>query len=171
MDLTIKPATATLDVVTDMEALRRAIDLTRRLEETKTPAPGTTEAEASTLRAEHDRMTDELKAAADAVTRSTLTLTLRGLPSNQWGQIVLRCTRKDGTRDLNKLAQLALPAMATHAARADGTPVEASAQDLAAMAETLTDSQTMDALTLIQSLNTPPTGLPKAALTLISSTT
>lgn len=172
MGITVTPPTADHRIVTDMAALGHAIDLTGRINALTTPN-GATEAEVAATRRERDRLADQLRDAAQQVDASTITLTLHGLRSNAWNQIVTEHTRlgDDGRqeRDLAAMLRQAVPAMLDTAADADGTPLKLNGKDLAGLLDSLTDSQTLDLWRTVQGLNTPATGLPKETLTLLAS--
>ncbi|PLS25973.1 hypothetical protein [Bifidobacterium parmae] len=169
---TITRPTTDVDIVTDLDALRDTIELTNHYNEIVDATDGTTEAEASHHRRELDHTRSKLADLAAKVEASTITLTLQGLPSNQWNQTVARCTTTQGgrtTKDLNKLATLALAAMTTGMRGHDGEAIPVTADELAGLAGNLADSQILQLLETIQALNVPATSLPKETLTLLRS--
>lgn len=173
MDLRVSTPTAQVRIVTDLDALRESITLTNRINALSSPTANRTEAEAAADARERERLLDDLRETAGRVDASTITLTLQGLHSNEWNQLVTRCTGMDNgreTKDLAKLARLSTPRMLTAVTAPDGTPIEADETAVNGLVDSLTDSQTLELLQTIQELNTPVTSLPKETSALLKST-
>ncbi|RSX56774.1 hypothetical protein [Bifidobacterium samirii] len=174
MELKVSTPTARVGIVTDLTALRDSIDLTNRITTLDEPAQDMTEHETAALARERENLLESLAQTVQAVEASTITLTLKGLKSNEWNQIVTRCTTTaDGrqTRDLARLALLAVPRMVQNVTDANGTMVDTDETAITTLVDSLTDTQTAELLTTVQELNTPVSSLPKETLTLLSSTT
>ncbi|MBW3088830.1 hypothetical protein KIH77_08860 [Bifidobacterium sp. 82T24] len=170
MNITISRPTADVDVCTDLDALRQAILTADEINNLPPAANGMTEAEAAQTVRKRDELTARLNELGAKVRESSLTLTLRGLNSSQWNQIVAASTKSvDGkiVKDFQQLLTLALPRMLDHATwRGETTDIDAER-----LADELSDSQTMQLLETIQQLNTPATSLPKAVSELLNSPT
>ncbi|BAQ32090.1 hypothetical protein [Bifidobacterium scardovii] len=171
MDITITTPTARQEIVTDLDALRQCIDAANRLNDLKDES-GRTEAEAAASRRQRDALTVRLRELADRVRESTITLTLHGLKSNEWNQIVLQCTTTEHgqtTKDLPLLLSLSLPAMVDGLTDAHGKPLDMDRDEIQRLAKSLTDTQSLELLQTIQTLNTPASALPKEILTMLGS--
>ncbi|QSY57784.1 hypothetical protein BLI708_00080 [Bifidobacterium imperatoris] len=114
MELQVHSPYTSVEIVTNMTALRAAIELTNRINELKA-LENMTEAEASAARGEREKLAKQLSKTVQDVQKSTLTVTLEGLRANEWNQLILRCTSMENgrqSRDMNRLLQLAFPAHA-----------------------------------------------------------
>ncbi|PLS23784.1 hypothetical protein BLI708_00380 [Bifidobacterium imperatoris] len=171
MELQVHSPYTSVEIVTNMTALRAAIELTNRINELKA-LENMTEAEASAARGEREKLAKQLSKTVQDVQKSTLTVTLEGLRANEWNQLILRCTSMENgrqSRDMNRLLQLAFPRMLRAIKDPVGKAMEASPESVKTLLDSLTDSQTAEILTTIQELNTPVTSLPKETLTLLAS--
>lgn len=163
----IKRPTKTVDIVTDLETLAQAVDLKQQIDDATPDPAGMTDAEICAAKKATDKLRRELKTKLKAVDESTVTLTLRGLSSSQWNQIVTvsmtvnAVTRKQ-ERDISNLLLLALPAMIVSVEQ-QGKPVEFDSEtDVPALLEAIVDTQTVELLVAVQQLNTPQAEVPKA---------
>ena len=163
----IKRPTKTVDIVTDLDTLAQAVDLKQQIDDA-TPNPGVmTDAEICAAKKATDKLRRELKTKLKTIDESTVTLTLRGLGSSRWNQIVLATTTVDQKtgkqeRDINRLLAEALPEMIINVEQ-HGKPVEFDPQtDVPALLEAIVDTQTVELLVAVQQLNTPQVEVPKA---------
>lgn len=171
MELQVRSPYTSVEIVTNMTALRESIELTNRINELKA-GENMTEVEASAARSEREKLAKRLGKTVQEVQKSTLTVTLEGLRSNEWNQLILRCTGMENgrqSRDMDKLLHLAFPRMLRAVKDPDGNNMEASPEAVNTLLDSLTDSQTAEILQTIQELNTPVTSLPKETLTLLES--
>lgn len=163
----IKRPTKTVDIVTDLETLAQAVDLKQQIDDA-TPNPGgMTDAEICAAKKATDKLRRELKTKLKTIDESTVALTLRGLGSSQWNQIVLATTTVDQKtgkqeRDINGLLTEALPAMIISAEQQGKTVEFDPAADVPALLEAIVDTQTVELLVAVQQLNTPQAEVPKA---------
>ena len=163
----IKRPTKTVDIVTDLDALAQAVDLKQQIDDATPNPAGMTDAEICAAKKATDKRRRELKTKLKTIDESTVTLTLRGLGSSQWNQIVLATTTVDQKtgkqeRDINRLLTEALPEMIISVER-QGEPVEFDpAADVSALLEAIVDTQTVELLVAVQQLNTPQVEVPKA---------
>ena len=163
----IKRPTKTVDIVTDLDTLAQAVDLKQQIDDATPNTAGMTDAEICAAKKATDKLRRELKTKLKTIDESTVTLTLRGLGSSQWNQIVLATTTVDQKtgkqeRDINELLMEALPAMIVNTEQ-HGEPVEFDpAADVPALLEAIVDTQTVELLVAVQQLNTPQVEVPKA---------
>ena len=163
----IKRPTKTGDIVTDLDALAQAVDLKQQIDDAAPNTAGMTDAEICAAKKAADKLRRELKTKLKTIDESTVTLTLRGLGSSQWNQIVLATTTVDQKtgkqeRDINRLLTEALPEMIISVEQ-QGEPVEFAPQtDVPALLEAIVDTQTVELLVAVQQLNTPQVEVPKA---------
>lgn len=163
----IKRPTKTVDIVTDLDALNQAVDLKQQIDDATPDPAGMTDAEICAAKKTTDKLRRELKTKLKAVDESTVTLTLRGLSSSQWNQIVtvsmtVNAVTGKQERDISNLLLLALPAMIVSVEQ-QGKPVEFDPQtDVPALLEAIVDTQTVELLVAVQQLNTPQVEVPKA---------
>ena len=163
----IKRPTKTVDIVTDLDALAQAVDLKQQIDDATPNPAGMTDAEICAAKKAADKLRRELKTKLKTIDESTVTLTLRGLGSSQWNQIVLATTTVDQKtgkqeRDFNRLLTEALPEMIINVEQ-HGEPVEFDpAADVPALLEAIVDTQTVELLVAVQQLNTPQVEVPKA---------
>lgn len=163
----IKRPTKTVDIVTDLDALAQAVDLKQQIDDATPNPAGMTDAEICAAKKATDKLRRELKTKLKTIDESTVTLTLRGLGSSQWNQIVLATTTVDQKtgkqeRDINRLLTEALPEMIISVEQ-QGEPVEFDTQtDVPALLEAIVDTQTVELLVAVQQLNTPQVAVPKA---------
>ena len=163
----IKRPTKTVDIVTDLDTLAQAVDLKQQIDDATPNTAGMTDAEICAAKKATDKLRRELKTKLKTIDESTVTLTLRGLGSSQWNQIVLATTTVDQKtgkqeRDINRLLTEALPAMIVNTEQ-HGEPVEFDpAADVPALLEAIVDTQTVELLVAVQQLNTPQVEVPKA---------
>ena len=163
----IKRPTKTVDIVTDLDALAQAVDLKQQIDDAAPNTAGMTDAEICAAKKAADKLRRELKTKLKTIDESTVTLTLRGLGSSQWNQIVLATTTVDQKtgkqeRDINRLLTEALPAMIVNTEQ-HGEPVEFDpAADVPALLDAIVDTQTVELLVAVQQLNTPQVEVPKA---------
>lgn len=163
----IKRPTKTVDIVTDLDALAQAVDLKQQIDDATPDPAGMTDAEICAAKKATDKLRRELKTKLKAVDESTVTLTLRGLSSSQWNQIVtvsmtVNAVTGKQERDISNLLLLALPAMIVSVEQ-QGKPVEFDSEtDVPALLEAIVDTQTVELLVAVQQLNTPQVEVPKA---------
>lgn len=163
----IKRPTKTVDIVTDLDALAQAVDLKQQIDDAAPNTAGMTDAEICAAKKAADKLRRELKTKLKTIDESTVTLTLRGLGSSRWNQIVLATTTVDQKtgkqeRDINGLLMEALPEMIISVEQ-HGEPVEFDpAADVPALLEAIVDTQTVELLVAVQQLNTPQVEVPKA---------
>ncbi|MEF2736286.1 MAG: hypothetical protein U0N15_03555 [Bifidobacterium choerinum] len=163
----IKRPTATVDIVTDLDTLAQAIGLKTQIDEAKPDTAGLTDAEICAANKTTDKLRRELKALLKTIDASTVTLTLRGLGSSQWNQIVaarVTADPKTGRQSSDVAGMLidALPDMIVKAEQA-GTPVDFDPQtDVPALLDAIVDTQTVELISTVQRLNTPQVAVPKA---------
>lgn len=163
----IKRPTKTVDIVTDLETLAQAVDLKQQIDDATPDPAGMTDAEICAAKKATDKLRRELKTKLKAVDESTVTLTLRGLSSSQWNQIVtvsmtVNAVTGKQERDISNLLLLALPAMIVSVEQ-QGKPVEFDSEtDVPALLEAIVDTQTVELLVAVQQLNTPQAEVPKA---------
>lgn len=163
----IKRPTKTVDIVTDLDTLAQAVDLKQRIDDATPNTAGMTDAEICAAKKATDKLRRELKTKLKTIDESTVTLTLRGLGSSQWNQIVLATTTVDQKtgkqeRDINRLLTETLPEMIINVEQ-QGEPVEFDQQtDVPALLEAIVDTQTVELLVAVQQLNTPQVEVPKA---------
>ena len=163
----IKRPTKTVDIVTDLDALAQAVDLKQQIDDATPNPAGMTDAEICAAKKAADKLRRELKTKLKTIDESTVTLTLRGLGSSQWNQIVLATTTVDQKtgkqeRDINRLLTEALPEMIINVEQ-HGEPVEFDpAADVPALLDAIVDTQTVALLVAVQQLNTPQVEVPKA---------
>ena len=91
----IKRPTKTVDIVTDLETLAQAVDLKQQIDDATPNPAGMTDAEICAAKKATDKLRRELKTKLKTIDESTVTLTLRGLGSSRWNQIVLATTTVD----------------------------------------------------------------------------
>lgn len=163
----IKRPTATVDIVTDLDTLARAIGLKNSIDEATPDTAGMTDAEVCAAKKSTDKLRRELKTLLKTVDASTVTFTLRGLGSSQWNQIVaarVTADPKTGRQSSDVAGMLidALPDMIVKVEQA-GEPVDFdSHEDVPALLETIVDTQTVELISTVQRLNTPQVAVPKA---------
>ena len=163
----IKRPTKTVDIVTDLDTLAQAVDLKQRIDDAAPNTAGMTDAEICAAKKATDKLRRELKTKLKTIDESTVTLTLRGLGSSRWNQIVLATTTVDQKtgkqeRDINGLLMEALPAMIVNTEQ-HGEPVEFDpVADVPALLDAIVDTQTVELLVAVQQLNTPQVEVPKA---------
>ena len=155
MPIAVKPITKDVEIVTDLQLMSDIIDLSNRINAQDKPS-------------QKDK--DQLAGMVKDLDRSTLVLTLRGLPSSPWNAIVIDHTQVKGDRavkDLQGMVADAVPRMLVKARYKDGDPIDLDGEDLAGLMGSLTDIQVADLIETIQTLNTPIDALPKAVRDLI----
>ena len=163
----IKRPTKTVDIVTDLDMLAQAVELKQQIDDATPDPAGMTDAEICAAKKATDKLRRELKNKLKAVDESTVTLTLRGLSSSQWNQIVtvsmtVNAVTGKQERDISNLLLLALPAMIVSVEQ-QGKPVEFDSKtDVPALLEAIVDTQTVELLVAVQQLNTPQVEVPKA---------
>lgn len=155
MPIVVKPITRDVEIVTDLQLMSDIIDLSNRINSQDKPD-------------KQDK--DRLAGMVRDLDKSTLVLTLRGLPSSPWNAIVIDHTQIKGDRavkDLQGMVTDAVPRMLIKARYKDGEEIDLGGEDLAGLMESLTDIQVADLIETIQTLNTPIDALPKAVRDLI----
>ena len=155
MPIAVKPITKDVEIVTDLQLMSDIIDLSNRINAQDKPS-------------QKDK--DQLAGMVKDLDRSTLVLTLRGLPSSPWNAIVIDHTQVKGDRavkDLQGMVADAVPRMLVKARYKDGGDLDLGGEDLAGLTGSLTDIQVADLIQTIQTLNTPIDALPKAVRDLI----
>ncbi|WP_428887207.1 hypothetical protein AB4915_05710 [Bifidobacterium dentium] len=177
MTISIVRPHGTLEIITDFTLLQETINLYNQLIDLDQDDENefATETENANRRKEQDRIGKRLKALAFETDAKTLVFELTALNSSAWNQITLKHakTDKDGRtiRDWPALIAEALPLMISgiHWKTGDA-PVEMQTGELIGLIGEFTDSQTADALRVIQEINTPISTLPKAISQRISNT-
>ena len=155
MPIVVKPITRDVEIVTDLQLMSDIIDLSNRINAQDEPS---------------NQDKERLAGLVRDLDRSTLVLTLRGLPSSPWNAIVIDHTQIKGDRavkDLQGMVTDAVPRMLIKARYKDGEEIDLGGEDLAGLMESLTDIQVADLIETIQTLNTPIDALPKAVRDLI----
>ena len=155
MPIAVKPITKDVEIVTDLQLMSDIIDLSNRIN-----------AQDKTIQKDKERLAGMVR----DLDRSTLVLTLRGLPSSPWNAIVIDHTQVKGDRavkDLQGMVADAVPRMLVKARYKDGGDLDLGGEDLAGLTGSLTDIQVADLIQTIQTLNTPIDALPKAVRDLI----
>lgn len=155
MPIAVKPITKDVEIVTDLQLMSDIIDLSNRINAQDKPN-----------KQDKDQLADMVR----DLDRSTLVLTLRGLPSSPWNAIVIDHTQVKGDRavkDLQGMVADAVPRMLVKARYKDGEDIDLGGEDLDRLMGSLTDIQVADLIQTIQTLNTPIDALPKAVRDLI----
>jgi len=155
MPIAVKPITKDVEIVTDLQLMSDIIDLSNRINAQDQPS-------------QKDK--ERLAGMVQDLDKSTLVLTLRGLPSSPWNAIVIDHTQvKDdrAVKDLQGIVADAVPRMLVKARYKDGEELDLDGEDLAGLTGSLTDIQVADLIQTIQTLNTPIDALPKAVRDLI----
>lgn len=155
MPIAVKPITRDVEIVTDLQLMSDIIDLSNRINAQDKP---------------NKQDKERLAGMVGDLDRSTLVLTLRGLPSSPWNAIVIDHTQVKGDRavkDLQGMVADAVPRMLVKARYKDGEDIDLGGEDLAGLMGSLTDIQVADLIETIQTLNTPIDALPKAVRDLI----
>ena len=155
MPIAVKPITKDVEIVTDLQLMSDIIDLSNQITAQDKPS-------------QKDK--DQLTGMVRDLDKSTLVLTLRGLPSSPWNAIVIDHTQVKGDRavkDLQGMVADAVPRMLVKARYKGGEEINLGGEDLAGLMGSLTDIQVADLIQTIQTLNTPIDALPKAVRDLI----
>ena len=155
MPIVVKPITRDVEIVTDLQLMSNIIDLSNRINSQDKP----------------DKQEKErLAGMVTDLDKSTLVLTLRGLPSSPWNAIVIDHMQVKGDRavkDLQGMVADALPRMLVKARYKGGEDIDLGGEELTGLIGSLTDIQVADLIETIQTLNTPIDALPKAVRDLI----
>ncbi|MCT6900779.1 MAG: hypothetical protein M3Z40_07005 [Bifidobacterium sp.] len=155
MPIAVKPITRDVEIVTDLQLMSDIIDLSNRINAQDEPS---------------NQDKERLAGLVRDLDRSTLVLTLRGLPSSPWNAIVIDHTQIKGDRavkDLQGMVADAMPRMLVKARYKDGEELDLDGEDLDGLMGSLTDIQVADLIQTIQTLNTPIDALPKEVRDLI----
>ena len=155
MPIAVKPITRDVEIVTDLQLMSDIIDLSNRINAQDEPS---------------NQDKERLAGLVRDLDRSTLVLTLRGLPSSPWNAIVIDHTQIKGDRavkDLQGMVADAVPRMLVKARYKGGEDIDLGGEDLDGLMGSLTDIQVADLIQTIQTLNTPIDALPKAVRDLI----
>jgi hypothetical protein len=162
MGIVVNKPRRTVDVVTDLDALRDCIVAANGIN-------GDDGQKQSKSVGEERRK--RLSDLVDKVDASTLTLKMHGLNSSQWNMVVVRNTSSEAgsmVRDWPSMLGEAIPSMIESVVwKTSGDSVEMSADELRDFVSSLSDTQTMDIITVVQELNTPVSSVPKEARDLI----
>lgn len=156
MEVTVKPITKSVEIVTDLQLMSDIVDLGNQVvdQDKKNKA---------------DR--EKLAGMVKELDSKTLVLTLKGLPSSPWNAIVIDHTSmvKDRTvKDFQGMVRDAVPRMLVKAAWKNGAEVTFVDGELEGLIDSLTDIQVAELIQVIQELNTPINTLPKAVRDLIA---
>lgn len=169
MNITVKRPLKTVDIITDMESMSQILQVANDLQTLKDePTGGLTEGEMSQRRKQGKNLQEELKKLIDAQEASTLVLTLRAVNASQWTQIVVKNTKNEKgmtTKDFPGMVKTALSLMLEKTAWKNGEDV--TLDDIPGFVDSLLDTQIMDIMGVIQTLNSPEIALPKAILNLL----
>ena len=155
MPIAVKPITKEVEIVTDLQLMSDVIDLSNRINSQDKPS-------------QKDK--ERLAGMVQDLDKSTLVLTLRGLPSSPWNAIVIDHTQVKGDRavkDLQGMVADAVPRMLVKARYKGGEDLDLGGEGLAGLMGSLTDIQVADLIQTIQTLNTPIDALPKEVRDLI----
>lgn len=155
MPIAVKPITKNVEIVTDLQLMSDIIDLSNRINSQDKPS-------------QKDK--DQLAGMVKDLDKSTLVLTLRGLPSSPWNAIVIDHTQVKGDQAVKHLQGMvadAVPRMLVKARYKGGEDIDLGGEELAGLIGSLTDIQVADLIETIQTLNTPIDALPKAVRDLI----
>ncbi len=155
MPIAVKPITKDVEIVTDLQLMSDIIDLSNQINAQDKPD-----------KQDKERLAGMVK----DLDKSTLVLTLRGLPSSPWNAIVIDHTQVKGDRavkDLQGMVADAVPRMLVKARYKGGGELDLGGEDLDGLMGSLTDIQVADLIQTIQTLNAPIDALPKAVRELI----
>lgn len=156
MDVTVKPITKTVEIVTDLQLVSDIVDLGNQLVE-----------QDKKNKADREKLAGMVK----ELDSKTLMLTLKGLPSSPWNAIVIDHTdvvKDRAVKDFQGMVRDAVPRMLVKAAWKNGAEVAFEAGELEGLIDSLTDIQVAELIQVIQELNTPINALPKAVRDLIA---
>lgn len=162
MSITIIKPTTTVELVTDLQALRESVLASNDLQ---TPSAAKAEGQTQT------KALAALHALVDRVEDSTLILTLRGLTSSQWNMITVKHSHVENDRivkDWPAMVEESLPLMlASVKWKTKDAPIDLEPGELHDLIEAMSDTQVQDLMVNIQELNSPVVEVPKAVLALI----
>ncbi|MDF7665733.1 hypothetical protein [Bifidobacterium sp. ESL0745] len=168
MGITIKRPTEDFEVVTDLDALRRALESGAAIP--KIDTDDHTESEIASLRKQQADAIAKAKELKDKTDESTLVISLRGLTCSEWNLIVLKNTdTKDGkiVKDWVGMVRDSLPRM-IQSAHWKGKTEEITLDGIEGLFDSMVDSQVADLLQVVQSLNAPRNMVPKELRELVS---
>lgn len=172
MSITVVRPTNSVEIITDLVALQASLNEANALQEFESNLPQTHDSE---VKAKQNRSLQakktKLKKIVEKVNESTIVLNLRGLNSSRWNMIALEHSQASGERvirDWPKMIAEALPEMLEKATwKTKDETISFTQEELSELLESLSDTQTMDIITVIQELNTPVATVPKGILDLI----
>lgn len=156
MEVTVKPITKTVEIITDLQLMSDIVDLGNKVAQQDKPK-----------KADKEKLAGMVK----ELDSKTLLLTLKGLPSSPWNAIVIDHTNmvKDrAVKDFQGMVRDAVPRMLVKAAWKDGAEVTFEDGELEELIDSLTDIQVAELIQTIQTLNTPINQLPKEVRDLIA---
>lgn len=156
MEVTVKPITKTVEIITDLQLMSDIVDLGNKVAQQDKPK-----------KADKEKLAGMVK----GLDSKTLVLTLKGLPSSPWNAIVIDHTNmvKDrAVKDFQGMVRDSVPRMLVKAAWKDGAEVTFVDGELEALIDSLTDIQVAELIQTIQTLNTPINQLPKEVRDLIA---
>jgi hypothetical protein len=165
MSITITKPTKTVEIVTDLAALRESIIAAQELEDANKDQQPRNKTAAAKHRSSIQAKKVQLKELVAKVDSSTLNLTLTGLISSKWNMIAVKNSHVDDDRvikDWPAMVAEALPDMLESAQwKISGEQVELNDSDLKEFIESLSDTQVQDLMINIQELNSPIVAVPK----------
>lgn len=156
MEVTVKPITKSVEIVTDLQLMSDIVDLGNQVAQQDKPK-----------KADKGKLACMVK----DLDSKTLLLTLKGLPSSPWNAIVIDHTdmvKDRAVKDFQGMVRDAVPRMLVKAAWKNGAEVAFEAGELEALIDSLTDIQVAELIQTIQTLNTPVNQLPKEVRDLIA---
>lgn len=156
MEVTVKPITKTVEIVTDLQLMSDIVDLGNQVA-----------GQDKRKKADKERLAGMVK----ELDSKTLLLTLKGLPSSPWNAIVIDHTdmvKDRAVKDFQGMVRDAVPRMLVKASWKDGAEVTFEDGELDELIDSLTDIQVAELIQVIQTLNTPINQLPKEVRDLIA---
>ncbi|GAA6124171.1 hypothetical protein BPY_22790 [Bifidobacterium psychraerophilum] len=165
MSISITKPTKTVEIVTDLAALRESLLTAQALDAANKDQQPRNKTAAEKHRRSIQAQKGKLKELVSKVDASTLNLTLRGLISSKWNMITVKNSHVDGERiikDWPVMIAEALPDMLESAQwKTSGEQVDFNDADLKEFIESLSDTQVQDLMVNIQELNSPVVTVPK----------
>lgn len=156
MGIVVTRPTKQFEIVTDLQALHESLAAAREIE-----------GKNNVSKAERA----DLKRVLQKVNESTIVLTLRGLNSSEWNMIVIKNTEvvKDRlVKDVQQLVLESVPGMLESAEwKSTSEPIAFDGDEIQALIESMSDSQTGELMVTVQELNSPNTSVPKDLADLI----
>ncbi|WP_339350988.1 hypothetical protein [Bifidobacterium indicum] len=156
MEVTVKPITKTVEIITDLQLMSDIVDLGNQVVGQDKPK-----------KADKEKLAGMVK----DLDSKTLLLTMKGLTSSPWNAIVIAhadVVNDRVVKDFQGLVRDAVPRMLVKAEWKDGTEVTFEDGELEDLIDSLTDTQVAELAQTVQTLNTPVNQIPKAVRDLIA---